>query len=179
VTNGPSHYQQPRATWRETHPKLWSRASRPRGKDVLAAQPYTTLHPCIFPTVRPDRFGVAGLYSHRARSFRAQHLARDAGCRRGACCGCLRETGVTGRVWPWHCRDSFIAESGSLLPGTNQQPPSTRTLVIGAGETDAVDPSPGPLGRPATLAAASRAGRSTAEAAGKQAGEQTCRYAAA
>ena len=71
----------------------------------------------------------------------------------------------------------FVAESGSTLPGMGQQLPSTATLVRETGETDSVDPSLGPLGRPATLVTASRARRGTVEAAGKQAGEQTCRSA--
>ena len=70
-----------------------------------------------------------------------------------------------------------IVESGSPLPGTNQKPSRTGKLARGTGETDSVDPSPGPLGRPATSAERSRTRRSTAEAAGKQAGEQTCGYA--
>ena len=63
------------------------------------------------------------------------------------------------------------SSSGCLLLWTNQLPPCTRTQVRGAGETDGWTPTRSV--RPSSRVR--RARRSTVEAAGKQAGTQTCR----
>jgi hypothetical protein len=81
---------------------------------------------------------------------------------------------VDGFVGPPHCRDSLIVNqdvfySGRFSNRPVQEPRSKGlTKLIGG-------PLPGPLGHPAAFAAALRARRSTVEAAGKQAGTQTCR----
>jgi hypothetical protein len=66
------------------------------------------------------------------------------------------------------------SQSGCLLLWTTQQPNSTGTLVIGAGETDWWTPTTSV--RPSSRATGvGVACRSTEGAAGKQAGTQTCR----
>jgi hypothetical protein len=86
----------------------------------------------------------------------------------------FEKTGVDGLSGPSHCRDSFIVSQDVFYSGrTSNRPvrePRSEGLVKLIG-----GPLPGPLGHPAAFAAASRARRSTVEAAGKQAGTQTCR----
>jgi hypothetical protein len=79
--------------------------------------------------------GAATLVLHY-NDFCFTHLVRDAGCQRGACWGCLSETGVVGRVGPRHCRDSFIAGQDVFYLGRISNRPGVRTQVRGAEETD-------------------------------------------
>jgi len=69
------------------------------------------------------------------------------------------------------------SHSGCLLPWTNQQPPSTATLVRGAGETDWWTSTRSV--RPSSHAAKSGAPKHGRPAAGKQAGTQRCRLVGA
>lgn len=63
----------------------------------------------------------------------------------------LSKTGMDGCSFAVALPGRLHSQSGSLLPGTTQPPPSTATLVRGAGETELVDLLPGPLGHPAAL----------------------------
>ena len=57
---------------------------------------------------------------------------------------------MDGRVWPWHCRDSFIANQDVFYSGRSSnrpvQEPRPEGLVKLIG-----GPLPGPLGHPAAL----------------------------
>jgi hypothetical protein len=100
-------------------------------------------------------------------------LVRDAGCQRGACWGCLSQTGVVGRVWPSHCRDSFIASQEVFFLGRPSNRPvqeswSEWLVKLNGG------PLPSPLGHPAALTKSAQK-HGTPPVAGKQVGTQTCR----
>src|SRR5258705_9964706 len=66
-----------------------------------------------------------------------------------------RKTGVDGRVWPSHCRDSFIASQdvfylGRISDRPVKQPRSEGLMKLTGG------PLPGPLGHPAASATPAR-----------------------